>query len=241
MFNIKKNLSIIGAASILAFAAPAHAAIIVSDDFSGDGTGDLNGVSTDVGGFTWTADTQFKNDGSYSSTNANDDRSAYINLGSALASNTTYTLTTTMSVGNHQFFLGLANAAPATGSRLQTQNTGVFVNYRGISGETRLQFADSGAESSSFTTAGLPTTGLSMVITTNNLTDASIEYFKDGVSEGSVVRDITGYDHLVIGGEATNGTTTSTLGSITLTAVPEPSSAILISLAGSLMVLRRRR
>lgn len=238
---MKYTIPLLALSAVLALATPAHAAVILADDFSGDGTADLNGSATDIGGFTWTADTRFKNDGSYASSHADHDRSAYIDLGSSLASNTIYTLTTTMTIGNHQFFLGLANAAPATGSRLQTQNTGVFLNYRGISNDTRLQFADAGAESSSFTTAGLPTTGLSMVITSNNLTDASIEYFKDGASEGTVVRDITGYNHIVIGGEATNGSSSSTLGSISFESVPEPSSAALLGLGGLALILRRRK
>lgn len=229
----------------------ASGAIIIQDDFSGDSGTNLNGQAADVGG-TWTADSLFKADGSYT-TASNFDRSGYIALPSALQLNTVYTLAVTLDSQSGTFFYaGLHSNTVDTSRAAQIQNPGslslefdAINNADGINSKLHTLVSNGTGtgpyvENRYFT--GTYSTNLSMVINTgSDLSTASVEFFINGVSQGTINHDVTGLDTLVIGNELGSGGTD--IGSITFSseAIPEPSSAALLGLAGVALVLRRRR
>ncbi|NWK56548.1 PEP-CTERM sorting domain-containing protein [Verrucomicrobiaceae bacterium N1E253] len=242
---MKFKTPIITLTSVAALTISSQAATIFSEDFTGDSATNLQGTTTTEGGLTWNADALFKANGSYNGA-GNADKSGYINLGAGPTINTTYTLTTSMTtVGDLQWFFGLADSAADTSLRVQDGNVdnAVLLMYRGVgsSDGVRLDFVDSKSQNASVIAQsnGHPANTLSMVVTSNNLTDASIEMFKDGASLGTVNRDITGYQYFVLGAEAGSGS--GQINSISLTAVPEPSSTALLGLSGLSLILRRKK
>ena len=100
------------AAVAMAFiAGAANAAVIFSDDFSGDATVDLNGTTPDVttGGATWVATSNYKADGSFTL-----DAPATMSLAFTPVDGSVYTLDAQIEDlgGNHWAQLGFGNGQP---------------------------------------------------------------------------------------------------------------------------------
>ncbi|GAA5497056.1 hypothetical protein Rhal01_03244 [Rubritalea halochordaticola] len=227
---------------LAASAMHVSAAVIVQDDFSGDSSTSLNGAAADTGG-NWTSSDLFKTDGSFT-TGSNLDRSAYVSLPSSLEANQVYTLEVTLDAqANSFFYVGLQGAELATTEdRVQNKYAGsLLLEFDAIgTAESKLHLYDGSNEVRPFT--GTYNTSLSMIISTgSDLTNASVEFLIDGVSQGTISHDVTGLNTLVMGIEATSGTSSVDIGSVNFVAVPEPSSTALIGLAGIGFILRRRR
>lgn len=106
------------AAAALACPTLAGADVLVSDDFSGQGTDPLNGTSPDVNVFssaTWNANAIFAANGVLDGSGANSDRAAFLDLGEDFAfhANSTYTLSVTVKGHvNSAGFVGFTTAFP---------------------------------------------------------------------------------------------------------------------------------
>lgn len=242
--NTMKSILCSVAPITAALSMQASGAIIIQDDFSGSSATILSGQTADVGG-QWSADSLFKADGSFTTT-TNTDRSASIALPSSLQLNTIYTLAVTLqSQANNFFYVGLQGAAPATGSAVQGQYSGSLMMEFDTIGETTASLHTyTGTENRYYT--GAYNSNLSLVINTgNDLSAANVEFFINGVSQGSIIYDVDGLNTLVMGVEVpfTAGTKSVDIGSVTFSseAIPEPSTSALFGLAGMAFILRRRR
>lgn len=250
MSQKKKILAAMFAAQIV-LADPASAAVIFFDDFSGSNLDFLNGTSPDTNDLgtnpaaTWatatTGDTTFRADGSVvSTTGQNTDRGAWLDLGAGfMAANTTYTVTLDFSsIVSSIIYFGFQNTtSPDLNLRGQSQGTltvgGAIRNFSGrqeyslISGNatetvSNLSYASSGT--------------LTAVIQSNNLTNATVT-----VGNQTATFDGTNLRHFILAFEDGNTSASGiTLNSITIDAVPEPSSFSLV-LIGALGLFRRRR
>lgn len=250
----------------IAAAAPAGATVILSHAFSGTSATNLQGIVTDTGSKTWTADALYKADGSYS-TGGNLDRGAALDLGAtffadqfALGNNTIILTVTLGATGNSNSFAyagfstdtWVAAATTATASefnaagRGQAQGLTLGFEHDTIGATTSSLYRD--------TLAGDTNTDNRVALSTTLATTYTLTVAADGsgfansavtLTDGTNTASITGYDAtalrtLFLGVEATTGTSTANFDSIQLEAVPEPSAALL-GAVGLLGLLRRRR
>ncbi|MGC4017005.1 MAG: hypothetical protein QM755_21195 [Luteolibacter sp.] len=260
---IRKALSV---CILVAAASPLHGTVIVADDFSGSSSTNLSGLTTDVGGKTWTADALFKADGSYT-TGSNVDRGAALDLGATFfadqfaAGNNTIILTVTFGAsGNANSF---AYAGFTTDSWTAATTTAVASEFNvGARAQSQgvilgLEYDTIGAVSSSLhqdNTAGDSGTDIRTALSSTLASTYTMTITADGsgfanstvtLSDGTNTASITGYNAnalrtLYLGVEATTGTSSANFDSIQLQAIPEPSAAVLGGL-GLLVLARRRR
>jgi hypothetical protein len=249
------------AASILLATAPAHAAVIVAEDFGGSG-GPLDGTTAETfaaaivtagGSSTWVADPGFLDDGSVSVSR----KAAYLSLGSYIndakgTASGKFDLTMTISETTGAWIsLGF--------STLNTPTTNA--DFTGANGLGTIVYRDANNELDMF--IGLGTTGStdgpdgntgSRTLTVSlDLTPAG---GYDGVTNfGTVTWTDSGLGAvnnlgtafalpnqsigaiLVSGANATSGTVSA----LTLSQVPEPSALSLLGVGGLALVYRRRR
>jgi hypothetical protein len=226
--------------------ASSHAATLIHDDFSGDGTAGLHDTSPDtntLSSATWVASTIIANNGQVNDGD-NTDRGATIDLGAGFAfqANQTYTLTVGWSnLSSAILFAGFSTVAQNVEAAMQVQPDNFAVRIRaltpdaGIAAWTRIGAVNSPTLGSTANPTGAGTT--TMTITTNSLTDAT--FAVDGVASTAI--DLTGYRYLYLGyEEGAGGTQDARFTSVEFALVPEPTAALLGSL-GLLALLRRRR
>ena len=233
------------AAAALACPTLAGADVLVSDDFSGQGTDPLNGTSPDVNVFssaTWNANSIFNADGSVDGSGANTDRGAFLDLGAGFEflANETYTLTFSVSnVATSALFVGFNNDTPpsATGGtgQLVGDNFSIRARNFGIP-DAYLWKEVGGTVTQTNTDLAFSGTGTYVItIETNNLTNATISA---GVASDSF--DVSDIRQIYLAFED-NGANGANFDSFVFEGpVPEPGSLAMLGLGG-LLIARRRR
>ena len=216
-------------------AASAHAGIVIFDDFNRSGP--LAGSSTSGPGGSWVGGAA-----NYTTTGT------LLNIASSgggggsyqsisLLTNTTYTLSadlrnnTAGSVDWIGFGFGTNSGQVGSGDAVLLEGTGKAYAYEVGSNQGVGYASDIGLAKGSF----------SIVLTTGNTLGAShVEYFRNGTSFGayhstnaSLFTRAFVQDSATVAGSIDNFT-------LTATAVPEPSSLLLLSIAGLGLVRRRR-
>jgi hypothetical protein len=230
---------------------PAQAVtVLYSDDFSGDGTANLNSTTPDttIGTNTWSANTNIKDDGSVAALTTNSDRAAGLAFTPTVGN--VYTLSATLAAptggrtaSSPWFAFGFTDALN-TGSIPDATFTSWMLwrtdNAGTTSGDINLFLGlgtGNGFSGNPVATGVTGTQTLSIVLDTTT-TLWSVEWFQGASSLGSM--DYTAnptISNLFIAGNAGTGFDIDTL---SLTVVPEPSTALLGGL-GMLALLRRRR
>ena len=229
-------------------AGSAHATIIIQDDFSGDGTGNLNGTTADIGG-TWTAHTrsgvQWLDDGSIASSSAADDYTAFIALPHEIAVGEIYTLTATLDSTTAPFcFVGLfekiESDAVVIEDRLQHSNRGVMMDFHGPSNRRWSNTGPVGTQINGDMVASSATT-MTLVIDASTGRDTlnNVSFYIDGVFQETSSFNLTGLDTLGIGSETAPGALD--LGSVSLDVIPEPATlGMIVAFGGGMLFIRRR-
>jgi len=228
--------------------APAPAATLIFDDFSGNGSAGLHGTSPDVNTLssaTWVASTIILNNGQVND-GTNTDRGATIDLGAGFAfeTNQTYSLTVSWSnLDNAILFAGFSTVAMDVEAAMQTQPNNFAVRVRdlspdaGIAAWTRIGGTNTPILGASLDPSGSGST--TMTITTNNLTDAT--FAVNGVASTAI--NLTGYRYLYLGFEdpgTASPASDARFTSVEFATVPEPTVALLGGF-GLVCLLRRRR
>lgn len=235
-------------------AAPASAATIYSETFSApwegatnDGTDPLNGTTPDVttGTNTWTAATGFKENGSIAATGTTKgDASAFLAFSPSSGFVYTLSVTATDPTGlNTTGWAGLGftndnDVSNDVGIHENTNAASPWMLYR--QNGAVVTFDGPGATGATSTAEGAysGTQTLTIVLDTT-AAQWTAEWFIGATSLDTVTYTTTdpSITHVGIGRGAGAGTTFS---DFTLTAVPEPSAALVGGL-GLLVLLRRRR
>jgi hypothetical protein len=238
------------AAVLALLTLPAQAVtVLYSDDFSGDGTANLNSTTPDttIGTNTWTANTNIKDDGSAAAVASAD---AAAGLAFTPTVGKIYTLSATLaaptggSTSGPWFAFGFTDVFSTTSVPQATYTA--WMLWRSTADATVANRGDINLYRLSTTEAfpGNPaadgvtgTQTLSIVLDTTT-TLWSIEWFQGATSLGTMDYEVNPtISNVFVGRNAGAG---FNLDSMSLTVVPESSSAILLGF-GSLMLLRRRR
>ncbi len=238
------------AAALALLTIPAQAVtVLYSDDFSGDGTANLNSTTPDttIGTNTWSANANIKNNGSVAAV-ASADAAAGLTFTPTIGK--IYTLSATLAAptgggtSGSWFAFGFTDVF-ATGTVPQATYT-AWMLWRSTSDATEANRGDlnlyrlSTSEAFPGNPAAKNVTGtqtLSIVLDTTDLL-WSIEWFQGATSLGTMdyVSNPT-INNIFFGRNTGAG---FNLDSMSLTVVPEPSAALLGGL-GILALLRRRR
>jgi hypothetical protein len=266
---MKKRTPLALLAAAFAFTATSHAAVIFSDVFSGASGDNLHDTTTDEGGKTWTANALFRANGSYSTTNNQNDFGAALDLGAnffanqlALSRNKVIMTLTFGATGNSNSFAyaGFSTdswIAATTTATVSEFNVGARAQGQGITlGVERDTIAPNSSNIFRDTADGDGTmTPVRDVLSTTVSSSYTLTLEAIGINgyanstvtltDGTNTTFITGYDAsalrtFYLGVEANTGTSTANFDSVKLEAIPEPATALLGSL-GVLVLLRRRR
>lgn len=248
--NTMKN-TIILAALIGISASPTFAVtVLYSDDFSRDGTANLNATTPDttIGTNTWSANTNIKNNGSITPVTTSSDAAAA--LAFTPTTGNIYTLSATLAAptgGNTSspwFAFGFTDTFTTGGVPNATYTA--WMLWRSTADATEANRGDLNLYRLNVTEAfpGNPaaknvtgTQTLSVVLDTTT-TLWSIEWFQGATSLGTMDYEVNPtISNVVI---ARNNGAGFDLDSMSLTVIPEPSTALLGGL-GLLALLRRRR
>ena len=252
--------------SIMAATISVAPAAVFSHDFSGTSGTNLHGLATTTGSKTWTADSLFKADGSFSNS-SNADRGAAIDLGATFfadqftAGNNTVTLTVTYgATGNSNSFAfagfstdpwisatsSTATSNFNTGNRAQGQGLTLGIEYDTIGDVSSslhrdTQTGDNTTDARESLATTLFSTYTMTILAGGSGFGSSTVTLTDGTNSAS----ISGYNAnalrtVYIGVESASGTSTANFDSIQLAAIPEPSAAALGAI-GVLLLIRRRR
>lgn len=241
------------AAGLALLSGPIHGAtVLYSDNFSGDGTANLNGTTpgTTIGTNTWSANTNIKDNGSVASVTTNSDRAAGLAFTPTPTVGNVYTLSVTLAAptggrtaSSPWFAFGFTDALN-TGSIPDATFTSWMLwrtdDAGTTSGDINLFLGlgtGNGFAGNPVAAAVTGTQTLSIVLDTT-ATLWSVEWFQGASSLGTM--DYTAnptINNLFIASNAGAG---FDLDSMSLTVVPEPSAALLGGL-GMLAMLRRRR
>ena len=233
-------------ALLLAALSTASAAVIYSDNFSGNSTTNLAGQTTTVGGGTWIGSPAWKADGSIagkSSPSANGD-AMYLPFTPVSDRQYTLSLTTVDTSAIHEWFaLGFANfASTPTGteqapwvSPTDSSNTWTawMLNRAGGNGTTFLHNVVAGVDYAAL--------GHDLKIVLDTATAGwTAEYFVNGASiRGPVALGVSSANYVMFG--MNNGAGYVDNFQLSVNVVPEPSAALLGGLGLLGLLLRRRR
>lgn len=240
----------------------AHASILlIQENFDGDSTG-LNGKTasswnadlTAAGGSsTWVASSDFRRDGSVAGVQSNT-TSAHLNLGSYIndakgTADGIFQLTATIfdGISGNNPWLSLGFSAlnsPSTGGRFTTEQGLGTIAYRGTG--VLSMWPGPGTANGADVPDTLAQTGARTLTVTLDLTGYDgLTNFGTVTWFDSVLGQIGAYDYteandfgsILISKNATGGSYSN----LTLTQIPEPSTALLLGLVGGFALLRRRR
>lgn len=214
------------------------ATIIFSDSFNRSGS--LNGTATDVGGLTWTSSSN------NSTTTADGGKTGGWNAKVAFTpvANQKYLLTITGGTAvNGALEFGFANDSGGFTAfnyllqdvtNMQTAIIGSVNSYGSVVSGTRTHTGYAAV-------SPLGATLTLLMDTTNGLANTSFTYRINDNLIGAWTGNASSYNSVVFGrAGSTNPSNTSAIRDITLSAIPEPASALLGGL-GLLLLLRRRR
>ena len=241
-----KTTTLAALAGLALAAGSAQAVVLYQDDF-GDGLSDLHGRTPDTttGGNTWTASTDWKNDGAAAATGAaNDDDNAFLDF--TPTAGTIYTLTASLATPsggvNDTSWGGIGFTDTNTLTNAFWENAASpWVLYR-----ENTQVVSFDGPGTSGTNVGEgnftgPVT-LSIVLDTTNALDWTAQWLVNGsevrAAESIGTPTINSVGLGRVGGAAVDFSSFSLSDN---TAIPEPSTSALIGLGGLALILRRRK
>jgi len=265
-----KTYLIILAAALFSAQLASGSIVIVSHDFSGDGSGSLDGVTADTfaagittagGSSTWSArEALFHDDGEISLVGDGQDGSAFLNMGSYInatkgTATGLFTLSATMNepvTGSWfgvTFFLQNEPNTDVTFTNTDTSNLGmgtlIYRTNGNVDGFPGPGTDDGAAIATVSNVEGTQTLSMVLDLTPDggwNGTNnfGTITFFLGSTNMGSFTHT-TERDFGAIGLVAAGNNTQGSVSYFELAQIPEPSVPLLLGGAGALMLLRRRR